>query len=154
MISECVYICCSRLKLRPDGRYQEFGQNLHLKIHPSSVLFGAKPPFILFNELQETNQIYARNILAGIQIQTLNRKLYVIKFLIYLMCIILNELWPILYGRGNIMWTICQMKQKHPSWKENFWSEKIILKREKCRLLLPDKIFYLKFLDLRVRVNR
>ena len=111
MISECVYICCSRLKLRPDGRYQEFGQNLHLKIHPSSVLFGAKPPFILFNELQETNQIYARNILAGIPIQTLNRKLYVIKFLIYLMCIILNELWAILYGRGNILWTKCRMKQ-------------------------------------------
>jgi len=52
-------------ELRPDGRYQEFGQNLHLKIHPSSVLFGAKPPFILFNELQETNQIYARNILVA-----------------------------------------------------------------------------------------
>ena len=103
MISECVYICCSRLKLRPDGRYQEFGQNLHLKIHPSSVLFGAKPPFILFNELQETNQIYARNILAGIQIQTLNRKLYVIIFSIDLMCIILNEIWP--YYIGHIIWS-------------------------------------------------
>jgi len=49
-------------KLKPDGRYQEFGQNLELKIHPSSVLFGSKPGFIMFNELCETNSLYARSI--------------------------------------------------------------------------------------------
>lgn len=55
-----MFMNCAELK--PDGRYQEFGQNLQVKIHPSSVLFGAKPPFILFNELIETNNVYARDV--------------------------------------------------------------------------------------------
>jgi hypothetical protein len=33
-----------------------------VKLHPSSVLFGSKPPFVLYNELVETNNIYIRDI--------------------------------------------------------------------------------------------
>ena len=38
-------------ELKPDGRYEELGHKQTVKIHPSSVLFGSKPHFVIFNEL-------------------------------------------------------------------------------------------------------
>ena len=53
------------LKLKPDGHYEELGHKQTVKIHPSSVLFGTKPQFIIFNELIETNALYIRGIITA-----------------------------------------------------------------------------------------
>ena len=44
-------------ELKPDGRYEELGHKQTVKIHPSSVLFGTKPHFVIFNELGKTKMI-------------------------------------------------------------------------------------------------
>ena len=52
-------------ELKPDGRYEEIGHNQTVRIHPSSCLFGSKPPFVVFNELVETNKLYIRSIIPA-----------------------------------------------------------------------------------------
>ena len=44
-------------ELKPDGRYEELGHKQTVKIHPSSVLFGSKPHFVIFNELGNNKMI-------------------------------------------------------------------------------------------------
>ncbi|CAO2830198.1 unnamed protein product [Amaranthus hypochondriacus] len=47
---------------QPDGTYRALASNQIVQIHPSSVLFRAKPDCIIFNELVRTNQNYIRNV--------------------------------------------------------------------------------------------
>lgn len=47
---------------QPDGSYRVKASGQNVQIHPSSVLFRAKPDCIIFTELIQTNQIYVRNI--------------------------------------------------------------------------------------------
>jgi len=58
-----MFMNCAELK--PDGHYEELGHKQTVKIHPSSVLFGTKPQFIIFNELIETNNLYIRSIITA-----------------------------------------------------------------------------------------
>ena len=50
-----MFMNCAELK--PDGRYEELGHKQTVKIHPSSVLFGSKPHFVIFNELGKFKMI-------------------------------------------------------------------------------------------------
>lgn len=47
---------------QPDGTYRVTLSGLIVQIHPSSVLFRAKPECIVFNELVHTNHSYVRNV--------------------------------------------------------------------------------------------
>ncbi|KAM3341197.1 pre-mRNA-splicing factor ATP-dependent RNA helicase DEAH10 isoform X1 [Capsicum galapagoense] len=47
---------------QPDGAYRVTLSGLMVQIHPSSVLFRAKPECIVFNELVRTNHSYVRNV--------------------------------------------------------------------------------------------
>nr|GLL24778.1 pre-mRNA-splicing factor ATP-dependent RNA helicase DEAH10-like isoform X1 [Ipomoea trifida] len=47
---------------QPDGTYRVLSSGSTVQIHPSSVLFRAKPECIVFNELVQTNYTYVRNI--------------------------------------------------------------------------------------------
>ncbi|XP_009628218.1 pre-mRNA-splicing factor ATP-dependent RNA helicase DEAH10 isoform X2 [Nicotiana tomentosiformis] len=47
---------------QPDGVYRVTLSGLIVQIHPSSVLFRAKPECIIFNELVHTNHSYVRNV--------------------------------------------------------------------------------------------
>ncbi|KAG5584292.1 hypothetical protein H5410_044726 [Solanum commersonii] len=47
---------------QPDGAYRVTLSGLIVQIHPSSVLFRAKPECIVFNELVHTNHSYVRNV--------------------------------------------------------------------------------------------
>ncbi|KAG9443897.1 hypothetical protein H6P81_015237 [Aristolochia fimbriata] len=47
---------------QPDGSYRALASSQMVQIHPSSVLFRAKPECIIFNELVRTNHNYIRNI--------------------------------------------------------------------------------------------
>ncbi|KAM7481062.1 hypothetical protein LguiB_005645 [Lonicera macranthoides] len=47
---------------QPDGTYRVLASGQTVQIHPSSVLFRAKPECIIFDELVRTNQSYVRNI--------------------------------------------------------------------------------------------
>jgi len=58
-----MFMNCAELK--PDGHYEELGHKQTVKIHPSSVLFGSKPQFIIFNELIETNSLYIRSVITA-----------------------------------------------------------------------------------------
>ncbi|CAN4121511.1 unnamed protein product [Withania somnifera] len=47
---------------QPDGVYRVMLSGMIVQIHPSSVLFRAKPGCIVFNELVHTNHSYVRNV--------------------------------------------------------------------------------------------
>ncbi|XP_050277522.1 pre-mRNA-splicing factor ATP-dependent RNA helicase DEAH10 isoform X3 [Quercus robur] len=47
---------------QPEGTYRALASGQVVQIHPSSVLFQAKPECIIFNELVQTNHKYIRNI--------------------------------------------------------------------------------------------
>ncbi|XP_062162694.1 pre-mRNA-splicing factor ATP-dependent RNA helicase DEAH10 [Alnus glutinosa] len=47
---------------QPEGTYRALASGQVVQIHPSSVLFRAKPECIVFNELVQTNHKYIRNI--------------------------------------------------------------------------------------------
>ncbi|KAI0494599.1 hypothetical protein KFK09_024740 [Dendrobium nobile] len=47
---------------QPDGSYRVKANGQNVQIHPSSVLFRAKPECIIFTELIQTNQIYVRSV--------------------------------------------------------------------------------------------
>ncbi|XP_031124650.1 pre-mRNA-splicing factor ATP-dependent RNA helicase DEAH10-like [Ipomoea triloba] len=47
---------------QPDSTYRVLSSGSTVQIHPSSVLFRAKPECIVFNELVQTNYTYVRNI--------------------------------------------------------------------------------------------
>ncbi|KAK3222843.1 hypothetical protein Dsin_009868 [Dipteronia sinensis] len=47
---------------QPEGTYRALASGQVVQIHPSSVLFRAKPECIIFNELVQTNNKYIRNI--------------------------------------------------------------------------------------------
>lgn len=47
---------------QPDGTYRVTLSGMIVQIHPSSVLFRAKPECIVFNELVHTNHSYVRNV--------------------------------------------------------------------------------------------
>lgn len=47
---------------QPDGTYRVLSSGLIVQIHPSSVLFRAKPECVVFDELVKTNNSYIRNV--------------------------------------------------------------------------------------------
>ncbi|KMT08916.1 hypothetical protein BVRB_6g136350 isoform A [Beta vulgaris subsp. vulgaris] len=47
---------------QPDGTYRALASSQMVQIHPTSVLFRAKPDCIIFNELVRTNQNYIRDV--------------------------------------------------------------------------------------------
>ncbi|KAA8532891.1 hypothetical protein F0562_032992 [Nyssa sinensis] len=47
---------------QPDGKYRVLASGQVVQIHPSSMLFRAKPECIIFDELVETNHNYIRNV--------------------------------------------------------------------------------------------
>uniref|UniRef100_A0A673GQX1 RNA helicase n=1 Tax=Sinocyclocheilus rhinocerous TaxID=307959 RepID=A0A673GQX1_9TELE len=49
-------------ELQPDGSYVALDTHQHVAIHPSSVLFQAKPACVLFSELLHTSRCYMRDL--------------------------------------------------------------------------------------------
>ncbi|EXB44854.1 Putative ATP-dependent RNA helicase DHX33 [Morus notabilis] len=47
---------------QPEGTYRALASGQVVQIHPSSVLFRAKPDCIIYNELVQTNHKYIRNV--------------------------------------------------------------------------------------------
>ncbi|XP_031268173.1 pre-mRNA-splicing factor ATP-dependent RNA helicase DEAH10 [Pistacia vera] len=47
---------------QPEGTYRALASGQAVQIHPSSVLFRAKPECIIFNEMVQTNHKYIRNV--------------------------------------------------------------------------------------------
>nr|CAB3458720.1 unnamed protein product [Digitaria exilis] len=47
---------------QPDGSYRALATSKSVQIHPSSVLFRAKPDCVIFNELVRTTQNYVKNL--------------------------------------------------------------------------------------------
>jgi HrpA-like RNA helicase len=47
---------------QPDGSYKTLSRNQIVYIHPSSILFGKKPPMILYTELVLTSKQYVRGL--------------------------------------------------------------------------------------------
>ena len=45
-------------ELQKDGRYLSLEGKQECNIHPSSVLFGGKPPYVLYTELVQTAKSY------------------------------------------------------------------------------------------------
>lgn len=56
----------SAAKRQPDGAYRTLSGGLIAHIHPSSVLFGSRPPhdWVVFNELVRTSRLYMRDVAA------------------------------------------------------------------------------------------
>jgi len=51
---------CNAAQLQVDGSYKTLRSNHRLSIHPSSVLFGNPPPWLVFHEIMVTNKEYIR----------------------------------------------------------------------------------------------
>jgi len=49
-------------ELQPDGAYVALESRQSVAIHPSSVLFQAKPACVVFNELLHTSRCYMRDV--------------------------------------------------------------------------------------------
>ncbi|XP_048873051.1 ATP-dependent RNA helicase DHX33 [Brienomyrus brachyistius] len=49
-------------ELQPDGSYVALDTHQPVAIHPSSVLFQAKPAYVIFNELLHTSKCYMRDL--------------------------------------------------------------------------------------------
>lgn len=49
-------------ELQPDGSYTALDTHQPVGIHPSSVLFQAKPAYVVFNELLHTTRCYMRDL--------------------------------------------------------------------------------------------
>ncbi|XP_035987883.1 ATP-dependent RNA helicase DHX33 isoform X2 [Fundulus heteroclitus] len=49
-------------ELQPDGSYLALDTHQAVAIHPSSVLFQAKPAYVVFNELLHTSRCYMRDL--------------------------------------------------------------------------------------------
>ncbi|KAL7834957.1 hypothetical protein SRHO_G00292040 [Serrasalmus rhombeus] len=49
-------------ELQPDGSYMALDTHQPVSIHPSSVLFQAKPAYVVFNELLHTSRCYMRDL--------------------------------------------------------------------------------------------
>lgn len=49
-------------ELQPDGTYVALDTHQAVAIHPSSVLFQAKPAYVVFNELLHTSRCYMRDL--------------------------------------------------------------------------------------------
>lgn len=49
-------------ELQPDGTYSALDTHQTVAIHPSSVLFQAKPAYVVFNELLHTSRCYMRDL--------------------------------------------------------------------------------------------
>ncbi|KAM4544930.1 ATP-dependent RNA helicase DHX33 [Odontesthes bonariensis] len=49
-------------ELQPDGSYLALDTHQPVAIHPSSVLFQAKPAYVIFNELLHTSRCYMRDL--------------------------------------------------------------------------------------------
>uniref|UniRef100_A0A3P8T4E5 ATP-dependent RNA helicase DHX33 n=1 Tax=Amphiprion percula TaxID=161767 RepID=A0A3P8T4E5_AMPPE len=49
-------------ELQPDGSYLALDTHQSVAIHPSSVLFQAKPAYVVFNELLHTSRCYMRDL--------------------------------------------------------------------------------------------
>lgn len=49
-------------ELQPDGSYLALDTHQPVAIHPSSVLFQAKPAYVVFNELLHTSRCYMRDL--------------------------------------------------------------------------------------------
>ncbi|XP_010895327.2 ATP-dependent RNA helicase DHX33 [Esox lucius] len=49
-------------ELQPDGTYTALDAHQPVAIHPSSVLFQAKPAYVVFNELLHTSKCYMRDL--------------------------------------------------------------------------------------------
>ncbi|KAJ8266299.1 hypothetical protein GJAV_G00128830 [Gymnothorax javanicus] len=49
-------------ELQPDGSYVALDSHQPVAIHPSSVLFQAKPAYVVFNELLHTSKCYMRDL--------------------------------------------------------------------------------------------
>ncbi|XP_061608119.1 ATP-dependent RNA helicase DHX33 isoform X3 [Phyllopteryx taeniolatus] len=49
-------------ELQPDGSYLALDSRQSVAIHPSSVLFQAKPAYVVFNELLHTSRCYMRDL--------------------------------------------------------------------------------------------
>lgn len=49
-------------ELQPDGTYMALDTHQTVAIHPSSVLFQAKPAYVVFNELLHTSRCYMRDL--------------------------------------------------------------------------------------------
>ncbi|XP_030648330.1 ATP-dependent RNA helicase DHX33 [Chanos chanos] len=49
-------------ELQPDGSYAALDTHQTVSIHPSSVLFQAKPAYVVFNELLHTSRCYMRDL--------------------------------------------------------------------------------------------
>lgn len=49
-------------ELQPDGTYLALDTHQPVAIHPSSVLFQAKPAYVVFNELLHTSRCYMRDL--------------------------------------------------------------------------------------------
>lgn len=49
-------------ELQPDGTYLALDTHQPVAIHPSSVLFQAKPAYVIFNELLHTSRCYMRDL--------------------------------------------------------------------------------------------
>nr|XP_057943755.1 ATP-dependent RNA helicase DHX33 [Doryrhamphus excisus] len=49
-------------ELQPDGSYLALDAHQSVAIHPSSVLFQAKPAYVVFNELLHTSRCYMRDL--------------------------------------------------------------------------------------------
>ncbi|XP_047234226.1 ATP-dependent RNA helicase DHX33 [Girardinichthys multiradiatus] len=52
----------SAAELQPDGSYLALDSHQVVAIHPSSVLFQAKPAYVVFNELLHTSRCYMRDL--------------------------------------------------------------------------------------------
>ncbi|KAG9328770.1 hypothetical protein JZ751_010758 [Albula glossodonta] len=52
----------SAAELQPDGTYTALDTHQPVAIHPSSVLFQAKPAYLVFNELLHTSKCYMRDL--------------------------------------------------------------------------------------------
>lgn len=63
-IRECLttgfFVNAAELQL--DGTYKCLGQKMTASIHPSSSLFKAKPPYVVFTELVHTSKCYMRHV--------------------------------------------------------------------------------------------
>lgn len=49
-------------ELQADGSYVALDSHQPVCVHPSSVLFQAKPAYVLFNELLHTSRCYMRDL--------------------------------------------------------------------------------------------
>eukprot|EP01128_Nolandella_sp_AFSM9_P005869 TRINITY_DN292_c0_g1_i3.p1 TRINITY_DN292_c0_g1~~TRINITY_DN292_c0_g1_i3.p1 ORF type:complete len:691 (-),score=79.54 TRINITY_DN292_c0_g1_i3:171-2243(-) len=51
-------------QLQPDGSYRTLRSSNRLKIHPSSVLFGFPPPWLIYHEVIETKEQFMRDCIG------------------------------------------------------------------------------------------